>query len=86
MESSESKLGHPGDDFLLVVMRRCLKAVDCLEDFVVVGVAEDARQGNILVGLFGGEECTLYVEMPIVEVEGCDDMQENKEFLAGRGR
>ena len=56
------------------------------EDFVVVGVVEDARQGNILVGLFGGEECTLFVEMPVVEVEGCDDMQENKEFLAGRGR
>ena len=86
MESSESKLGHPSDDFLLVVMRRCLKAVDCLEDFIVVGVAEDARQSNILVGLFCGEECTLFVEMPVVKVEGCDDMQENEEFLARRGR
>jgi hypothetical protein len=42
MEASEAELGHPGYDLLLVVMRGCLKAIDCLEDLVVVGVTDDA--------------------------------------------
>ena len=67
MESSEAKLSHPGDDFLLVVMRRSLKAVDCLEDFVVVWVAEYASQGYVLISLVCSQECALFVEIPVVE-------------------
>ncbi len=86
MESSEAKLSHQGDDFLLVVMRRTLKAVDCLEDFVVVWVAEYASQGNVLICLVCSQECALFVEMPVVEVKSRDDMEKDEEFFAGWGR
>ena len=86
MESSEAKLSHPGDDFSLVVMRRSLKAVDCLEDFVVVWVAEYASQGYVLIILVCSQEFALFVEMPVVEVESRDDMEKDEEFFAGWGR
>ena len=86
MDSSENKLIYPGDDFLLVVMRRCLKSVDCLEDFVVVWIAEDASRGNVLISLVCSQECALLVEMPVVEVESRDDMEKDEEFFAGWGR
>ena len=86
MESSEAKLSHPGDDYLLVVMRRCLKAVDCLEDFVVVWVAEDASQGNVLISLVCSQECALFIEMPVVEVESRDDMEKDEKLFERWGR
>jgi hypothetical protein len=86
MESSEAKLSHPGNDFLLVVMRRSLKAIDCLEDFVVVWVAKYASQGYVLISLVCSQECALFVEMLVVEVESRDDMEKDEEFFAGWGR